>query len=168
MTSVAQVWVWLSRLLVQPVVLDSRFRYTQRCLEELVTPSLAVVHSGQVTLSTSILEFLCVFLPSLVSVGFQDGAGVAPPTTMRTPKLAGLLLFVGALLAYLILVKRHGAAARPQAFGPPPQWRPVVSWVTTTAATTARSQYCVMFDAGSMGTRVHIIQFRMDPRGSTT
>lgn len=79
---------------------------------------------------------------------------------MRTPKLAGLLLFVGALLAYLMLVKRHGAAARPQAFVPPPQRRPGVTGVTAT-----RSQYCIMFDAGSMGTRVHIIQFRMDPRG---
>lgn len=87
---------------------------------------------------------------------------------MRTPKLAGLLFFVGALLAYLMLVKRHGAAARPQAFGPPPQWRPGVSRVTATTANTARSQYCIMFDAGSMGTRVHIIQFRMDPRGSKT
>lgn len=96
-----------------------------------------------------------------MSAGSQDGPAVAPPTTMRTPKLAGLLLFVGALLAYLMLVKRHSAAARPQVFVPPPQRRPGVS-----GGTAARSQYCIMFDAGSMGTRVHIIQFRMDPGGS--
>lgn len=87
---------------------------------------------------------------------------------MRTTKLAGLLLFVGALFAYLMLVKRHSAAARSQAFGSAPQWRPEVNRVSrvTTTTTTARSQYCIMFDAGSMGTRVHIIQFRMDPRGN--
>lgn len=79
---------------------------------------------------------------------------------MRTPKLAGLFLFVGALFVYLMLVKRHGALARPQA--------EVTRVTATTAATAARSQYCIMFDAGSMGTRVHIIQFRMDPRGSNT
>lgn len=78
---------------------------------------------------------------------------------MRTPKLAGLFLIVGVLLTYLMFAMRHGATARPEALSLPLQ-RPASS------PQLVRYQYCIMFDAGSMGTRVHIIKFKMDDKGA--
>uniref|UniRef100_A0A8C2WFZ6 nucleoside diphosphate phosphatase n=1 Tax=Cyclopterus lumpus TaxID=8103 RepID=A0A8C2WFZ6_CYCLU len=73
-------------------------------------------------------------------------------------KLAGVFLFVGVLLAYLMFVRRHYGAAKPDAFAlPAPRHR-------RPASSTAGGsfQYGIMFDAGSTGTRIHIFKFQTE------
>uniref|UniRef100_A0A8C2WMR9 nucleoside diphosphate phosphatase n=1 Tax=Cyclopterus lumpus TaxID=8103 RepID=A0A8C2WMR9_CYCLU len=77
---------------------------------------------------------------------------------MKRSKLAGVFLFVGVLLAYLMFVRRHYGAAKPDAFAlPAPRHR-------RPASSTAGGsfQYGIMFDAGSTGTRIHIFKFQTE------
>uniref|UniRef100_A0A3B4ZTT3 nucleoside diphosphate phosphatase n=1 Tax=Stegastes partitus TaxID=144197 RepID=A0A3B4ZTT3_9TELE len=79
---------------------------------------------------------------------------------MKRPKLAGVFLFVGCLLGYLMFVKNHYSASKPYRL--PPHHR---TGDGRTAAAAGRSfQYGIMFDAGSTGTRVHIFKFQMESR----
>lgn len=79
---------------------------------------------------------------------------------MKRPKLAGVFLFVGGLLAYLMFVKNHSSSSKPYSL--PPHQRPADG---RTAAAVGRSyQYGIMFDAGSTGTRVHIFKFQMESK----
>lgn len=80
---------------------------------------------------------------------------------MRKPKLAGLLLSAGCLLAYFMFVKRHLDATKPEAFRAPPL-RPAAS--DRTGPDPRGVQYGIMFDAGSTGTRIHIFKFQMEDK----
>ncbi|TNM99365.1 hypothetical protein fugu_012398 [Takifugu bimaculatus] len=86
---------------------------------------------------------------------------------MKVPKLAGVFIFVGFLLTYLTFVKRQRDAAKLDGQRPPQHgvlgWTPPRHQRPTFAAAT--NQYCIMFDAGSTGTRIHVFQFRMEDRG---
>lgn len=86
---------------------------------------------------------------------------------MKVPKLAGVFIFVGFLLTYLTFVKRQRDAAKLDGQRPPQVgvvgWTPPRHHRPTLAAAT--NQYCIMFDAGSTGTRIHVFQFMMEDRG---
>ncbi|XP_051251682.1 ectonucleoside triphosphate diphosphohydrolase 6 isoform X2 [Dicentrarchus labrax] len=83
---------------------------------------------------------------------------------MKRPKLAGVFLFVGCLLAYLMFVKRHYTSTKPEAYRLPPHQLPAAA-----AAAAGRSfQYGIMFDAGSTGTRVHIFKFQTENKEAPT
>lgn len=86
---------------------------------------------------------------------------------MKVPKLAGVFIFVGFLLMYLTFVKRQRDATKLDGQQPPQHgvagWTPPRHQRPTFAAAT--NQYCIMFDAGSTGTRIHIFQFRVEDRG---
>ncbi|XP_077960503.1 ectonucleoside triphosphate diphosphohydrolase 6 isoform X5 [Gasterosteus aculeatus] len=79
---------------------------------------------------------------------------------MKRPKLAGVLLLLGVLLAYLMFMKRHYGASEPDAYRapPPPQRGPAKLAV----APGRNSQFGIMFDAGSTGTRIHVFEFQME------
>lgn len=91
---------------------------------------------------------------------------------MKVPKLAGVFIFLGFLLTYLTFVKRQRDAAKQDA-----QWLPqdlpqdrVAGWTPhkhqRPLSGAPTYQYCIMFDAGSTGTRIHIFQFRMENSGN--
>ncbi|XP_023251432.1 ectonucleoside triphosphate diphosphohydrolase 6 [Seriola lalandi dorsalis] len=86
---------------------------------------------------------------------------------MKRPKLAGVFLFVGCLLAYLMFVKRHYAVSKPDAYRLPPHHQ-AGSDLTgdDRPASAARQsfQYGIMFDAGSTGTRIHIFKFQIEEK----
>lgn len=75
---------------------------------------------------------------------------------MKRPKLTGVFLFVGCLLAYLMFVKRHYAVTKPEAYRLPPHRRPDSDGLGESF------QYGIMFDAGSTGTRIHIFKFQTE------
>ncbi|KAM7409189.1 hypothetical protein PAMA_002743 [Pampus argenteus] len=82
---------------------------------------------------------------------------------MKRPKLAGVFLFMGCLLAYLMFVKRHYAATKSEAYRlPPPHQRSDSDW--TGLDRPVSFYYGIMFDAGSTGTRIHVFKFQTDNR----
>ncbi|XP_037321572.1 ectonucleoside triphosphate diphosphohydrolase 6 isoform X1 [Pungitius pungitius] len=78
---------------------------------------------------------------------------------MKRAKLVGVFLLLGGLLTYLMLVKRHYGASEPDAYRPPP---PPRAGPDRPVAPGRSSQYGIMFDAGSTGTRVHVFEFQME------
>ncbi|XP_034537300.1 ectonucleoside triphosphate diphosphohydrolase 6 isoform X2 [Notolabrus celidotus] len=88
---------------------------------------------------------------------------------MKRPKLAGVVLCLGCLLAYLMFVKRHYAASNPEDFRNPPHYKPGSDQVTDdTVPSSGRFRYGIMFDAGSTGTRVHVFKFQTESREAPT
>ncbi|XP_056294581.1 ectonucleoside triphosphate diphosphohydrolase 6 isoform X2 [Pseudoliparis swirei] len=83
---------------------------------------------------------------------------------MKRPRLAGVFLFLGVLLVYLMLVRRHYSAAEPAAFSLPARYRPGPAWRPGSSSSSSEGsfQYGIMFDAGSTGTRIHIFKFQTE------
>lgn len=82
---------------------------------------------------------------------------------MKRPRLAGLFLCVGCLLAYLMFVKRHYAVSKPEAYRPPPIVSPDSGHFGDDLP-ASQFQYGIMFDAGSTGTRIHVFKFQMESK----
>ncbi|KAM6915925.1 ectonucleoside triphosphate diphosphohydrolase 6 [Xenentodon cancila] len=88
---------------------------------------------------------------------------------MKRPKLAGVFLFIGCLLAYLMFVKHHFSASKPAPYRLPSHLRPGSAEDNGPASVDGRRfQYGIMFDAGSTGTRIHIFKFQMENKETPT
>lgn len=89
---------------------------------------------------------------------------------MKKPKLAGVFLVLGCLLAYLMFVKRHYLATKTEAHRLPPHHQPGSDKLTDDGPASApagqKFQYGIMFDAGSTGTRIHIFKFQLEDKGT--
>ncbi|XP_074532678.1 ectonucleoside triphosphate diphosphohydrolase 6 isoform X1 [Halichoeres trimaculatus] len=82
---------------------------------------------------------------------------------MKRPKLAGVVLCLACLFAYLMFVKRHYTASKPEAFRLPPHYRPGSKQFGDDKTSFPRQfQYGIMFDAGSTGTRIHVFKFQTE------
>lgn len=89
---------------------------------------------------------------------------------MKKPKLAGVFLVLGCLLAYLMFVKRHYLATKTEAYRLPPPYQPGSDKLgddgPASVPAEQKFQYGIMFDAGSTGTRIHIFKFQLEDKGT--
>ncbi|XP_069579881.1 ectonucleoside triphosphate diphosphohydrolase 6 [Brachyistius frenatus] len=85
---------------------------------------------------------------------------------MKRPKLAGVFLFAGCLLAYLMFVKHHYSSSSSSSSSNrlPPLPHHHRPGSDRTADDGRSFQYGIMFDAGSTGTRIHVFKFQMEDR----
>lgn len=78
---------------------------------------------------------------------------------MKPLKLAGVFVFVGCVLTYLIVGRRHRLPQhRLAGWGPSGDEGPMT--------VDAGLRYCIVLDVRSTGIRVHVFQFRMADPGS--
>ncbi|XP_076018781.1 ectonucleoside triphosphate diphosphohydrolase 6 [Genypterus blacodes] len=80
---------------------------------------------------------------------------------MKKPKLAGMSLFLGCLLAYLMFIKRHYNALKPEGARLNPPHPDQLALTGPPEDAGPNFYYGVMFDAGSTGTRIHIFKFQL-------
>lgn len=99
------------------------------------------------------------------SLRLSAGNGSREWVVMKVPRLAGVFLLLGFLLTYLTFVKHQRDAAKLHAQRLPQDRLAAWTLPQRPPSEAAAHQYCIVFDAGSTGTRIHIFQFRMDDRG---
>ncbi|XP_069394183.1 ectonucleoside triphosphate diphosphohydrolase 6 isoform X2 [Paralichthys olivaceus] len=84
---------------------------------------------------------------------------------MKRSKLAGVFLFIGCLLVYLMFVKRHHNFSESEAFRLPPHHPSTLDQIGDALSASDAGpnfRYGIMFDAGSTGTRLHVFKFQME------